>query len=48
MPFFVKACSGIRAYPTLNASLDGTNVVRHKEINIGIAVALDLGLIVPW
>jgi pyruvate dehydrogenase E2 component (dihydrolipoyllysine-residue acetyltransferase) len=48
MPFFVKAAvAGLRAYPTLNASLDGTNVVIHKEINIGIAVALDWGLIVP-
>jgi 2-oxoglutarate dehydrogenase E2 component (dihydrolipoamide succinyltransferase) len=48
MPFFVKAAvAGLRAYPTLNASLDGTNVVFHKEINIGIAVALDWGLIVP-
>jgi 2-oxoglutarate dehydrogenase E2 component (dihydrolipoamide succinyltransferase) len=48
MPFFVKAAvAGLRAYPTLNASLDGTNVVLHKEINIGIAVALDWGLIVP-
>jgi pyruvate dehydrogenase E2 component (dihydrolipoamide acetyltransferase) len=48
MPFFVKAAvAGLRAFPTLNASLDGTNVVLHKEINIGIAVALDWGLIVP-
>jgi len=48
MPFFVKAVvAGLRAYPTLNASLDGTNVVLHKEINIGMAVALDWGLIVP-
>ena len=48
MPFFVKAAvTGLRAYPTLNASLDGTNVVLHKEINVGIAVALDWGLIVP-
>ncbi len=48
MPFFVKAAvAGLRAYPTLNASLDGTNVVLHKEVNIGIAVALDWGLIVP-
>ena len=48
MPFFVKAVvNGLRAYPTLNASLDGTNVVLHKEINIGMAVALDWGLIVP-
>lgn len=48
MPFFVKAAvAGLRAYPTLNASLDGTNMVLHKEVNIGIAVALDWGLIVP-
>jgi len=48
MPFFVKAAvAGLRAYPALNASLDGTNVVLHKEINIGMAVALDWGLIVP-
>jgi pyruvate dehydrogenase E2 component (dihydrolipoamide acetyltransferase) len=48
MPFFVKAAvNGLRAFPTLNASLDGTNVVLHKEINVGIAVALDWGLIVP-
>jgi len=48
MPFFVKAAvAGLRAYPTMNASLDGTNVILHKEINIGIAVALDWGLIVP-
>jgi pyruvate dehydrogenase E2 component (dihydrolipoamide acetyltransferase) len=48
MPFFVKAAvAGLRAYPTLNASLDGANIVLHKEINIGMAVALDWGLIVP-
>jgi 2-oxoglutarate dehydrogenase E2 component (dihydrolipoamide succinyltransferase) len=48
MPFFVKAAvAGLRAYPTLNASLDGTNVILHKEINVGIAVALDWGLLVP-
>src|SRR5712692_6337244 len=48
MPFFVKAAvAGLRAYPTLNASLDGTNVILHKEITVGIAVALDWGLLVP-
>jgi pyruvate dehydrogenase E2 component (dihydrolipoamide acetyltransferase) len=48
MPFFVKAAvAGLRAYPTMNASLDGTNVILHKDINIGIAVALEWGLIVP-
>ena len=48
MPFFVRACiEGLRAYPTVNASADGANVVLHHEINVGIAVALDWGLIVP-
>lgn len=48
MPFFVKAAvAGLRAFPALNSSLDGISVVRHKEINIGIAVALDWGLLVP-
>ena len=48
MPFFVKAAvAGLRAFPTLNASLDGINVILHKEINVGIAVALDWGLLVP-
>jgi pyruvate dehydrogenase E2 component (dihydrolipoamide acetyltransferase) len=48
MPFFVKAAvAGLRAHPTLNASLDGTSMVVHKEINVGIAVALDWGLLVP-
>jgi len=48
MPFFVKAAvAGLRAFPIVNASLDGSNVVLHKEINVGIAVALDWGLIVP-
>ncbi len=48
MPFFVRACvEGLRAFPTVNASADGTNMVLHHEINVGIAVALDWGLIVP-
>lgn len=48
MPFFVRACvEGLRAFPTVNSSIDGTNVVLHREINIGMAVALDWGLIVP-
>jgi pyruvate dehydrogenase E2 component (dihydrolipoamide acetyltransferase) len=48
MPFFVRAAvEGLRAFPTVNASVDGTSVVLHKECNIGIAVALDWGLIVP-
>ena len=48
MPFFVRACvDALRDFPTVNASVEGTNVVVHGEINIGIAVALDGGLIVP-
>jgi len=48
MPFFIRAAvNGLRAFPTVNASVDGTNIVLHKECNIGIAVALDWGLIVP-
>jgi len=48
MPFFVRAAvEGLRAFPTVNSSVDGTNIVLHKECNIGIAVALDWGLIVP-
>ena len=48
MPFFVRACAdALRDFPMVNASVEGTNVVVHGEINIGIAVALDWGLIVP-
>jgi pyruvate dehydrogenase E2 component (dihydrolipoamide acetyltransferase) len=48
MPFFVRAAvEGLRAFPNVNSSVDGTNIVLHKECNIGIAVALDWGLIVP-
>jgi len=37
----------LRRHKTLNASIDGDNVVYHHEINLGIAVALENGLIVP-
>jgi pyruvate dehydrogenase E2 component (dihydrolipoamide acetyltransferase) len=39
--------SGLREFPILNASMDEHNIVYHREINIGIAVALEWGLIVP-
>jgi 2-oxoglutarate dehydrogenase E2 component (dihydrolipoamide succinyltransferase) len=48
MPFIVQAViAGLRDFPVLNASLDESNIVYHRELNIGIAVALDWGLIVP-
>jgi 2-oxoglutarate dehydrogenase E2 component (dihydrolipoamide succinyltransferase) len=48
MSFITKAVvDALRAVPIVNASLDGDNVVYKKEVNIGIAVALDWGLIVP-
>jgi len=48
MPFIIKAVTeGLRAFPILNSSVAGTSVIYRKQINIGIAVALDWGLIVP-
>jgi len=48
MPFFVRAVlHGLKAYPILNSSVDGNNIVYKRDLNIGIAVALDRGLIVP-
>jgi 2-oxoglutarate dehydrogenase E2 component (dihydrolipoamide succinyltransferase) len=48
MPFIFRAvCNGLRQYPQLNAALDGTNIVYKKDINLGMAVAMDRGLIVP-
>jgi 2-oxoglutarate dehydrogenase E2 component (dihydrolipoamide succinyltransferase) len=46
--FVAKAtCDALKAVPIVNSSLSGTNVVYHGSINLGIAVALDWGLIVP-
>jgi pyruvate dehydrogenase E2 component (dihydrolipoamide acetyltransferase) len=48
MPFIAKALMhGIRTKPIVNASVVGDSIQYHKNINIGIAVALDWGLIVP-
>jgi pyruvate dehydrogenase E2 component (dihydrolipoamide acetyltransferase) len=48
LPFVAKAAAeAIRHYPIVNASIEGTNIIYHNEINIGIAVALENGLIVP-
>jgi 2-oxoglutarate dehydrogenase E2 component (dihydrolipoamide succinyltransferase) len=48
LPFLTRAAAvALRHFPLLNASLDGSNIIYHNEINIGIAVALENGLIVP-
>jgi 2-oxoglutarate dehydrogenase E2 component (dihydrolipoamide succinyltransferase) len=48
LPFVARAAAqALAEFPIFNASIDGTNIVYHQEINIGIAVALDGGLIVP-
>lgn len=48
MPFFLRAsAAALKAFPEVNASLDGDQVVFHKDVNIGMAVALSGGLIVP-
>jgi 2-oxoglutarate dehydrogenase E2 component (dihydrolipoamide succinyltransferase) len=48
LPFVTRAATeALAQFPIFNASIEGTNIVYHNEINIGIAVALDGGLIVP-
>jgi 2-oxoglutarate dehydrogenase E2 component (dihydrolipoamide succinyltransferase) len=48
LSFIIKAAiDALRAVPVVNASVDGDSIAYHKEINVGIAVALDWGLIVP-
>jgi pyruvate dehydrogenase E2 component (dihydrolipoamide acetyltransferase) len=48
MPFFVRAAIiAIQQWPIINASIEGDNIRYHRNINVGIAVALDWGLIVP-
>ncbi|MFZ0801517.1 MAG: dihydrolipoamide acetyltransferase family protein, partial [Terriglobales bacterium] len=48
MPFFVRAAIiGLQQFPIVNASLEGETIRYHRHVNVGIAVALDWGLIVP-
>ncbi|MFB3812857.1 MAG: dihydrolipoamide acetyltransferase family protein [Terriglobales bacterium] len=48
MPFFCRAAiHGIRKFPIINSSVEGDNIRYHRHVNLGIAVALDWGLIVP-
>ena len=48
LPFIFRACvQSLKEFPQVNASIDGENIVYHKDVHLGMAVALDWGLIVP-
>ena len=48
MSFFVKACvEALKKFPSINASVDGTDIVYHEFYDVGVAVSTDRGLIVP-
>jgi 2-oxoglutarate dehydrogenase E2 component (dihydrolipoamide succinyltransferase) len=48
LPFIIKATiDALKAFPIINSSVDGENIVYKQDLNIGIAVALEWGLIVP-
>jgi pyruvate dehydrogenase E2 component (dihydrolipoamide acetyltransferase) len=48
MPFFVRAAIiALQQFPIVNASMEAENIRYHRHVNMGIAVALDWGLIVP-
>ncbi len=48
MPFFVRAAIiALQQFPIVNSSMEGEGIRYHRNVNVGIAVALDWGLIVP-
>ena len=48
MSFFVKACvEALKEFPTVNASIDGNDIVYHHFYDIGIAIGGEKGLVVP-
>jgi 2-oxoglutarate dehydrogenase E2 component (dihydrolipoamide succinyltransferase) len=48
LPFIIKATvDALKAFPIVNAAVSGNNIIFRKQYNIGVAVALDWGLIVP-
>ena len=48
LAFIVKTCAeNLRTHPVVNAAVSGDNIIYRRDVNIGIAVALDWGLIVP-
>ena len=47
-PFIIQACvKALGQFPEMNSSLEGTSIMYHKNINVGMAVAVDNGLMVP-
>jgi pyruvate dehydrogenase E2 component (dihydrolipoyllysine-residue acetyltransferase) len=48
LPFILQsAVDALKAFPAVNASMEGENLIYKKDINLGVAVALEWGLIVP-
>jgi len=48
MPFIIASVvKGLKEFPILNSSVAGKNVIYRQPVNVGVAVALDWGLIVP-
>ncbi|HVP35309.1 MAG TPA: dihydrolipoyllysine-residue succinyltransferase, partial [Steroidobacteraceae bacterium] len=48
MSFFIKAVvEGLKKFPVINASVDGTDIIYHEYFDIGVAVSTDRGLMVP-
>ena len=48
LPFIVRAaCAGLKAFPPLNASLEGETILLRRAYHVGVAVATDAGLVVP-
>src|SRR6476661_552923 len=48
LPFIIKTVvDTLKQFPVLNAAVSGSNIIYRKQYNVGIAVALDWGLIVP-
>src|SRR5260370_37646575 len=48
LAFIAKACAeNLRTHPIVNAAVSGDHIIYRRDVNIGIAVALDWGLIVP-
>lgn len=48
MPFIIAAATqALKEFPSINASIVGEDVIYHRSVNMGVAVALDWGLLVP-